>query len=678
MDKPVLPQALKPAQPVIKQPVEEPAPLTPASASNKSGESSESSESKYTPGAVNEQAAKRLARLLVSEIKLYNEQKIVEARKNRNVYDVLKNTIDQSRRHYIERMAPATESMPDYFHQELVNLLCEGDPLKLGPNYNYVQIPNQEKAKTIARYTDISFPARVTAAKSYNLSVQIVPSEESISSGEFRQQPIRVTISIAAENFEIEGQTQAEISVPLSGKSPAAIFRLRGEAVGPGRIMIDFAQGGRPVGSVDLLPEIIAEHREITDMAMGRGEVGLSVDPTSAPDVVIKVFETRYADHRGKLHFVLFSANPKLKDLLVMDGDLGTQDLRSEVSIWVEEQLRSLKSIARRSNATAEEVKKVLSDIGYNLFEQLLPKKLQEMYWVLRQRGVKTVLILSDEPHIPWELIRPYRINSITGKIEMEGEFWGEVFALTHWLRGRPPAGQFSLNRIYALAVSGSGTAKEDTEKVLDFRPDSQLLSFQVQPEQIPDKIGLKMVDEELDIIRSLKNNAAEINILPARTRNLREVFEQGSFDLLHITSHGAFGGVNSSDTSAILMEDGPFSAAELSPRMAGAMRRASPLIFFNACQSGRIGFSLTRLGLWGTKFVELGCGAFIGSLWPVTDEAALAFTREFYKAMSAGMAIGEAVLQARLDVHRLYPNDPTWLAYCCFADPMAKISQNN
>jgi hypothetical protein len=107
---------------------------------------------------------------------------------------------------------------------------------------------------------------------------------------------------------------------------------------------------------------------------------------------------------------------------------------------------------------------------------------------------------------------------------------------------------------------------------------------------------------------------------------------------------------------------------------MAAAMRRSAPLIFFNSCQSGRLGFSLTRLGSWGARFVSLGCGGFVGTLWPVTDRAALAFARAFYSELTGGRPIGEAMLWARQRVHESFPDDPTWLAYCCFADPQARI----
>jgi hypothetical protein len=61
-----------------------------------------------------------------------------------------------------------------------------------------------------------------------------------------------------------------------------------------------------------------------------------------------------------------------------------------------------------------------------------------------------------------------------------------------------------------------------------------------------------------------------------------------------------------------------------------------------------------------------------VGTLWPVTDRAALAFAGAFYGEMSKGQPIGEAMLRARQ--HERYPDDPTWLAYCCFADPLARI----
>ncbi|HMJ26456.1 MAG TPA: GAF domain-containing protein [Pyrinomonadaceae bacterium] len=79
--------------------------------------------------------ARRFARLLVSEIKLYNEPKVREGRSRSDIYDRLREDIDRSRQMYDKRVAPPVAARHDYFHQELVNTLAEGDPAKLGEAY---------------------------------------------------------------------------------------------------------------------------------------------------------------------------------------------------------------------------------------------------------------------------------------------------------------------------------------------------------------------------------------------------------------------------------------------------------------------------------------------------------------------------------------------------------------
>ncbi|HEY6331053.1 MAG TPA: hypothetical protein VI756_17110 [Blastocatellia bacterium] len=79
--------------------------------------------------------ARRFARLLVSEIKLYNEQKVVEGRNNNDLYDRLKEDIDRSRQMYEKRIPSSVTTRFDYFYDELVNTLAEGNPAKLGSDY---------------------------------------------------------------------------------------------------------------------------------------------------------------------------------------------------------------------------------------------------------------------------------------------------------------------------------------------------------------------------------------------------------------------------------------------------------------------------------------------------------------------------------------------------------------
>jgi hypothetical protein len=76
--------------------------------------------------------ARRFARLLVSEIKLYNEQKVGDGRRTGDLYDRLKEDIDRSRQMYEKRVTPNVAAKFDYFYDELVSTLAEGDPSKLG------------------------------------------------------------------------------------------------------------------------------------------------------------------------------------------------------------------------------------------------------------------------------------------------------------------------------------------------------------------------------------------------------------------------------------------------------------------------------------------------------------------------------------------------------------------
>ena len=79
--------------------------------------------------------ARRFARLLVSEIKLYNEKKVSEGRQAYDLYERLKEAIDRSREMYDKRVQPPVAAKFDYFHYEIVNALAEGNAERLGDGY---------------------------------------------------------------------------------------------------------------------------------------------------------------------------------------------------------------------------------------------------------------------------------------------------------------------------------------------------------------------------------------------------------------------------------------------------------------------------------------------------------------------------------------------------------------
>ena len=77
-------------------------------------------------------SARRYARLLVSEIKLYNEAAVRTGRERRDLLERLRPEIDRARRLYEERVPVSIGHRAVLFQQELVHTLAEGDPDLLG------------------------------------------------------------------------------------------------------------------------------------------------------------------------------------------------------------------------------------------------------------------------------------------------------------------------------------------------------------------------------------------------------------------------------------------------------------------------------------------------------------------------------------------------------------------
>jgi hypothetical protein len=78
-------------------------------------------------------AGRRYAKLLVSEIKLYHEAAVSQGRRDANILQRLREEIDRARKLYDERVPHAVRSRADYFDQELVRTLANGDSRLLGP-----------------------------------------------------------------------------------------------------------------------------------------------------------------------------------------------------------------------------------------------------------------------------------------------------------------------------------------------------------------------------------------------------------------------------------------------------------------------------------------------------------------------------------------------------------------
>jgi hypothetical protein len=81
--------------------------------------------------------AQRFARLLVDEIKLYNQAKVSEGRKKKDLYDRLKETIEKSRSTYQKRYGSTAAASANYFQHEIIRSLAEDDLSIMGANFRH-------------------------------------------------------------------------------------------------------------------------------------------------------------------------------------------------------------------------------------------------------------------------------------------------------------------------------------------------------------------------------------------------------------------------------------------------------------------------------------------------------------------------------------------------------------
>jgi hypothetical protein len=284
------------------------------------------------------------------------------------------------------------------------------------------------------------------------------------------------------------------------------------------------------------------------------------------------------------------------------------------------------------------EIERKLAKIGRDLYLELFPPEMRQAYREIRRQGVQTLRIISDEPWIPWELIKPYD-DSQPGEI-LDDEFLCLQFELTRWLAGgRPPRSEIRVRRL-ACILTATDLPKVAEEKAIL----AELAAAWPGVEDASPALGSATAAESF--------------------------LEHGGCDLLHFAGHGIVARSNPNESGLPFPDESVLRPQDLQGPLRTRIGRDRPLVFLNACSTGQQGWSLTRLGGWADRWVRIcGCGAFVAPMWPVRDSLAVEFARAFYRALAGGRTFGQAGLDARTHVRQLRPGDPSWLAYSIYAD---------
>ena len=147
-------------------------------------------------------------------------------------------------------------------------------------------------------------------------------------------------------------------------------------------------------------------------------------------------------------------------------------------------------------------------------------------------------------------------------------------------------------------------------------------------------------------------------------------------YDILHFAGHGKFDEANPDESFFVLdapgrdsKDSGLLRCRQLRPT---TLRR--PLVFLNTCQSGIVSRNYRGFVGFADAFLRAGAASCVATMWSITDQGAMNFAREFYRALLAGQACGEALRDARLRCWEDGHGSLTSLSYILFVDPDAAV----
>ncbi|MBD2124548.1 CHAT domain-containing protein [Trichocoleus sp. FACHB-262] len=506
---------------------------------------------------------------------------------------------------------------------------------------------SESKFQFLLRYPSINCPDKAIIAQRVSLTIELLldPPEDKLGLKAIQVQDMgtlelpEVEVVLSANGFDLEGSNIQVMQVERDADSQIR-FNLIPSKLGEQKVKVDFWQHGRRIGTVRR-NILVTEEPTYANVQQPDAPLLLELKttltipiPPQDLDLLIDV-----ADDGRTLLFRLTSSNPNVDYNHKRIGEVVLQGSPLDKMQRIYEELNSMANKVPTTLEDRELAERRLTAIGNQLWDELIPEPLKREYWRFKSR-VKSFLITSEEPWIPWEMIKPYRYND-DGDVEQE-LFWCQQFALSRWLSTWGTADEMIIGRARSIA---------------------------------PTVTDLPSVKEELAFIERLSTLRAGITPLSTfgtRLQVLESFTNDKELSLLHFACHGTFDATFPND-SAIKLADGELRPSDIQVQFIG--QRPRPLVFINACHGARSEYSFTGLGGWATRLVNARVGAFIGAMWEVSDPLALQFTKSFYtQLLQENRSIAESFRLAREEVRKTAPYNSTWLAYSLYADPEGRV----
>jgi len=163
--------------------------------------------------------------------------------------------------------------------------------------------------------------------------------------------------------------------------------------------------------------------------------------------------------------------------------------------------------------------------------------------------------------------------------------------------------------------------------------------------------LALPGVADEIRALESMMPGTSIVNEAFTLER-FRDEAQTGTYRILHIASHGVFGG--SAKSSFIMTYDDLLTIEGLQSLLSSDRVQGNPIevLTLSACETAE-GDDRSPLGIAGAA-IKAKARSVVGTLWPVADEAARIVMPAFYgRFVNDRLSKTEAIRQAQLELLR-------------------------
>jgi hypothetical protein len=279
-----------------------------------------------------------------------------------------------------------------------------------------------------------------------------------------------------------------------------------------------------------------------------------------------------------------------------------------------------------------------MARFGSGLAQLLLPESVREGLAAMQPRPV-VVVHDGEGSRIPWETLRAGDVHpALEGGLTRR--YASDTLTVARWNEHRAPGSRLQVLMVVDPTLDLPGAA-----------------------------------DEGAALGRLLRAGGAEVELLSgaaATRRTLLREFGSGRHDVLHFAGHGFFDAGDPGSSGLVCSGREILRGADLD-----GLGHLPALVFFNACEAARVRkprrpvagrlFAFRRSTSVAEAFLGGGVANFIGTHWPVGDQAALVFSTSFYQRLLDGALLGDCVLAARQQVAAIGSID--WADYVLYGN---------